>query len=79
MKSKAKIKIILVALLILLGGGYLFFREGALPVNRANNAPKIFVIRPGDGLNAITNNLKEQNLIRNRVVFFSCSQSARTR
>lgn len=70
MKSKAKAKIILVALVIILGGGYLFFREGTLPVNKTDKTPKIFVIRPGDGLNAIANNLKEQNLIRNRVVFF---------
>lgn len=51
--------------------GYILFREGSLPVDKNNKESQIFVIKPGDGLNIIINNLHEQKLIRNRVIFFS--------
>ncbi len=49
---------------------YLIYREGALPVDRAKTETKIFVIRKGDGLNAIIKNLASESLIRNRIVFY---------
>ncbi len=39
-------------------------------MNKENKAPKIFVIRPGDKLIKVTQNLEEAGLIRNRLVFF---------
>ncbi len=73
MKSRNKIKgkIFLVVLFLLVVGGYLFFREGTLPVDKSNKTSEIFVVRPGDGINAIINNLREHRFIRNRVVFFA--------
>lgn len=71
MRFSIKTKIVLGILLFGLAGGYLFFREGTLSVDKNDKTPRIFVIRPGDGLNVIINRLKEQNLIRNRIVFFA--------
>lgn len=49
---------------------YLIYREGTLPVDRAKTGTKIFVIRNGEGLNAIIKNLANESLIRNRIVFY---------
>ncbi len=72
MRSKAKKKglITLILFLFIFGGFYLFYWEGSLPVNRENKTSKIFVIRPGDGINAIAQNLRDAELIRSRLVFF---------
>lgn len=63
----------LITLLIILAvlgiGSYVFFTEGTLPVNKTDNTPKIFVIEPGESLDSIINNLYEEDLIRNRIVF----------
>lgn len=50
--------------------GYIFYKEGTLPVNKADASHKIFVILPGQGLTKIANNLEAEGLIRNRLVFF---------
>ncbi len=50
--------------------GYLFYREGLLPVNKKDTAVKTFVIERGLGLTAIANKLEKEGLIRNRLVFF---------
>lgn len=72
MKSKTKNKgiITLILLIVLVGGFYIFFREGSLPVNKESNEPQMFVIREGDDLNTIVTNLKNTKLIRSRVVFY---------
>src|SRR3989344_1932895 len=63
--------IILMSLILILSGGfYLYYREGALPVDKKSEENKIFVIRPGEDLNTIANNLAGQKLIRNKVVFY---------
>jgi len=46
------------------------YREGVMPVNKNSKETKIFVIKPGQGLNEITKNLAAEGLIRNRIVFF---------
>jgi UPF0755 protein len=51
-------------------GFLLFYREGSLPVNNNNTSTKTFVINPGEGLNAITKGLAQNQLIRSRVVFY---------
>lgn len=72
MKSRTKNKglITLILLFILFIGSFIFYREGSLPVNKENRTPKIFVVRPGEGLIEITQNLEDARLIRNRLVFF---------
>ncbi|KKQ38651.1 MAG: Aminodeoxychorismate lyase [Candidatus Roizmanbacteria bacterium GW2011_GWA2_37_7] len=63
--------LILFIIILLIGlGGYLFYREGTLPVNKQSKDSIIFVIDPGQNLDSIINNLSKVNLIRNRIVFF---------
>ena len=49
---------------------YLFYKQGLLPVDKNNKGTKIFVIKRGESLNSIIDNLYRQNLIRNRLVFY---------
>ena len=49
---------------------YLFYKQGLLPVNKKSRETKIFVIKRGESLNSIIDNLYRQNLIRNRLVFY---------
>ncbi len=58
---------VILGMLIL--GGYLFYKEGALPVNKTDTTSQIFTIEPGESPNSIINNLYKQDLIRNRIVF----------
>lgn len=39
------------------------------PVDPRDTAPVVFVVKPGDSLTRVSNNLQNQNLIRNRSVF----------
>lgn len=39
------------------------------PVDKADTAPIVFVVNPGDSLTRVSNNLQNQNLVRNRSVF----------
>jgi len=48
---------------------YVFYREGSLPVNEKSSTSKIFVIKQGEPLDAIINNLEGEGLIRNKIVF----------
>lgn len=65
-----KIFIILLILGIFFGVIYLVFKEGGLPVNSKDSTSKIFVVKRGDNVTDIANNLEQQNLIRNKLVFF---------
>ena len=47
-----------------------WWQNGILPVNSPNNTPKIFVVKNGQGVREIANNLKTEGLIRDPVVFF---------
>lgn len=49
---------------------FLFYKEGTLAVNKTDTSSKIFVIRPGEGLNSVVKNLKHEGLIRNSIVFY---------
>ena len=51
-------------------GFYLYYKEGTLPVDKYSKESKVFVIRPGENLNNIANNLADQKLIRNKIVFY---------
>jgi UPF0755 protein len=49
---------------------YLFYKEGSLPVNKKSNISKIFVVKQGEPLDTIVNNLANESLIRNKIVFY---------
>lgn len=65
-----KIKILLFLIILLSTAFYLFYREGSLPVNKKNTESKIFIIKPGEPLDTIVNNLNNEGLIRNKIVFY---------
>ena len=50
--------------------GYLFLREGSLPVNKLSKKDVIFVVDRGEPLNSIINGLSKEELIRSRLVFY---------
>ena len=58
--------------LILIGfiGFLVWWKNGAGPVNSADTTQKVFVIVPGAPIRGIGNDLKEQGLIRDPVIFF---------
>lgn len=49
---------------------FVWFKEGLLPVDKKDKKPVIFVIRKGETINQIANNLENGKLIRNKLVFF---------
>lgn len=49
---------------------YLFYSEGSLPVNKKSTTSKIFVIKSGESLDTIVNNLDNEDLIRNKIIFY---------
>lgn len=71
MKLKLRILILLLIIGLLSGAGILYFREGALPVDKNDSSKKIFVIQKGEGLTTIANKLEKEGLIRSKLVFFA--------
>lgn len=65
-----KTYILLVLLILISISFYLFYKEGSLPVNKNSQISKIFVIKQGEPLNAIVNNLANEDLIRNKIIFY---------
>lgn len=65
-------KIVVVSILILIFAviGIFWWQNGNLAVDKNNNSPVIFVIKNGDGIREIANNLKREGLIRDPIVFF---------
>lgn len=61
---------LLIILLSLFSFGFLFYKEGTMPVNPNDKTTKIFVVRRGENLRSIIRNLYDQKLIRSRVAFF---------
>ncbi len=49
---------------------FLFYKEGTLPVDQYDQSYKIFVVKKGEGLTEIAKNLSQNDLIRNRLVFY---------
>lgn len=50
--------------------GFIYYKEGTLPVDRENPKQAMFIIRKGEDLTSIIQNLEKEKLIRNKVVFF---------
>lgn len=65
-----KLGVIFLLSFLVLGTFLLWFKNGTAPVDAGNQEKKIFVVAEGSGLRAIANNLKEQGLIKDTVVFF---------
>jgi UPF0755 protein len=59
------------ALLIILAAGlFLWWQNGLLSVSSTNKTPQIFVVKNGEGVREVANNLKAAGLIRDPIVFF---------
>lgn len=65
-----KIVIVLVILIVSSIITMFWWQNGLLPADSSNKTPKIFVINNGDGVRVIANNLKQEGLIRDPIVFF---------
>lgn len=65
-----KLRISLFVFLLVVLAFYMFYQEGSLPVDRKNQGVEIFTISKGEGLNSIVKNLSNQNIIRNKIVFY---------
>jgi UPF0755 protein len=67
---KRKLSFLIVLILLAVGGFFSWWVTAISPVDVSNKTPQLFVIKPGEGIREIANNLKEQGLIRNTVAFF---------
>lgn len=65
-----RLLIALIVLAVFIVLGFVWWQNGLLPANASDKSPKIFVIKNGEGVREIANNLKSQGLIRDPVVFF---------
>ncbi len=65
-----KIIVAIITLITVVLGVYLYYREGSLPANPKNNKTQIFVISRGESVNQITKKLYNEDLIRDKIVFF---------
>jgi len=65
-----KIYILLVLFIFIFILSYFFYKEGSMPVRKTSLSSTIFVIKSGEPLNMIVNNLSSQGLIRNKIVFY---------
>ena len=67
--KKFKILFLITSLVVL--GMYFMYVEGSLPVDKNNAGSTIFVIQKGEGLSSIIKRLASEELIRNKVVFYT--------
>ena len=65
-----KLYILLFLLVLIIVSFYLFYKEGSLPVNKNGQISKIFIIKQSEPLNTIVNNLANEGLIRNKIIFY---------
>lgn len=68
--SMKKLLLACAFIIAIIGGSYIVYSEGILPVNKSDTTPQAFVIHKGDTVNMIINNLALERLIRNRVVMY---------
>lgn len=55
---------------IIAGAVFAWWKVGLEPVNPKDNTAKIFVVKKGDGVREISYNLKQEELIKDPIVFF---------
>lgn len=65
-----KLLVVLVIVVAFVFGGYLWWKNNTQPVNATDPSRKIFVIKQGENIRDIANDLKTQGLIRDPIVFF---------
>jgi len=65
-----KVNILLILLILISTFFFLFYKEGSLPVNKNNQVSKIFIIKQGEPLDTIVNNLANEGFIRNKIIFY---------
>lgn len=65
-----KLYAFVILIIVIVVSAYVIYTEGSLPVNKNSKENKIFIVKPGEGLNSIAKELSNANLIRNRIVFF---------
>jgi len=66
-----KIKIALLLIVLFGLGLYFMYTEGSLAVDKNNEGSTMFIINKGEGLNSIIKRLATEDLIRNKVVFYT--------
>lgn len=67
MKRYLALLVLVIAAILI---SYLWWQNGLLAVNSKDNKPQIFVVKKGEGVREIANNLKSASLIKDPVVFF---------
>lgn len=65
-----KLLILFIILVILIAGTLFWWNRGLSAVNTSNKTTKIFVVSKGSNVREIANNLKQEGLISDPVVFF---------
>ncbi len=65
-----KLLIVFFLLVVIFAGAIFWWRQGVQAANPQDKTTKIFVIRNGEGIRAISNDLKKQGLIKDPTVFF---------
>ncbi len=65
-----RIWVLLGIIVVFVIAGIFWWQNGLLPVNSNDKQPKIFIIKTGEGIREISNNLKKNGLIRDPIVFF---------
>lgn len=70
MKSRTKFYIIFTIFALIALFLYAYYKEGSLPVERADTSSRVFQVHSGENFNTIVKNLENDNLIRSRVVFY---------
>lgn len=66
-----KFRILILLIILIALGIYFMYTEGSLPVDKTDAGSTIFVIKKGEDLNSIIKRLSSENLIRNKLVFFT--------
>lgn len=62
--------IVLIGIVIAVLGGFIWWNNGNAPVDLKDTSSKVFVVPKGATVRAIGNDLKEEGLIRDPVIFF---------
>jgi UPF0755 protein len=62
--------IFLVLIVVIALGGFLFYKEGLMPVSPDDKATKTFVIDQGEDVDEIIKSLENEKLIRSKTVFY---------
>jgi len=65
-----KLIILLFLIAFLLTGFLLWWVNGLRPVSKTDTSQKSFIVRKGAGIREISNNLKNEGLVRDSVIFF---------